>query len=62
MNSKTFFGSKLNWLGIFTFLAGIGAVADKLPPTALPWITVVVGFATVILRTFFTSQPIGNAS
>jgi hypothetical protein len=57
---KAFHLSKLNWLGILTFIAGAGVYQGVLPPAAAPYILAVAGFATVIIRTFFTSTAIGT--
>ena len=60
MNSKPFLSSKLNWLGIVTFIAGLGAFADKVPAAWLPYLTAAAGIATVLLRTFGTSTSISG--
>lgn len=56
VKAKNFLTSKLNWLGILTALAGISDIADL---TQVPdWALVVSGVATVLLRTFGTTQPV----
>lgn len=56
--SKGFFASKLNWLGMLTFIAALVTIADKFPASWLPYITAAAGIATVALRTFGTSTSI----
>jgi hypothetical protein len=62
VNTKPFFASKLNWLGIITFFAGLGAFADKVPASWVPYITAAAGIATVLLRTFGTSTAISGVT
>jgi len=58
---KPFWKSKLNLLGILTFVAGAGVYANKVPPEYGKYILGAAGIATVVLRTFFTSTAIGSA-
>lgn len=60
--SKPFFASKLNWLGIVTFVAGLGAFAKVLPEKYGAILLSVAGLATVILRTFGTSTSIDGVT
>lgn len=58
MDAKNPLKSKLNWLGILTIVVGlIPKVQDMIPDNLKPYAVALVGIATVILRTFFTSTP-----
>jgi hypothetical protein len=54
--------SKINWAGIFTAAAGIGAVAGALPPKTGAVAAIIGGVSTVILRTWFTGTPAADAT
>ena len=56
--AKGFFASKLNWLGMLTALVALAQFADVLPDPYGKWVLAISGVATVILRTFGTTQPI----
>ena len=66
MTGKTFFASKLNWVGILTALGGIVPLVAVFLKVLLPdkgliidsAALMVVGIAVVILRTFYTNTPI----
>lgn len=69
MASKKARTSKLNWLGGSLLLIGllvdpqfIGYLSDLIPPEILAKVMSLAGIATMVLRTFFTSQPIGSRS
>lgn len=60
MPSKTFFASKINWLGIITVLAGLSQFVGVLPDNIGKYVATVSGIAMVILRTYGTSEPIAS--
>lgn len=53
---KTFFKSKLNWVGIITATIGFLGLATQLDlsPETMKVIMLITGILTVVLRTFFT--------
>ena len=58
---KSFFSSKLNWLGVIQVLMGSLELASNIQhPSYQGIINLVIGILTIILRTFFTSKPITN--
>ena len=62
MENKTFWQSKTNVFNVLsTAVAVLGAVSGVLPPSAMPWVTLAVGVINVVLRTFFTTVPVGKA-
>ena len=59
MPLKAFFSSKLNWLGMIQVAIGVLQLASNIQHiTVQTLILLVSGALTIILRTFFTSQPI----
>ena len=62
---KGFFASKLNWLGLLTLLLGLlqalqGAPLIQEHPIIAAALVSVIGFITVVLRTFATNTEIKN--
>lgn len=55
MLTKSVFKSKLNLVGVLTLLAGLAVYADFIPPKYTSLLLAVAGFATAILRTFYTN-------
>ncbi len=59
METKSLLSSKLNWLGLFTaVMPFISPLMDAIPPQYKPFAVAAVGIGTIVLRTFFTSQPV----
>ena len=73
METKGLQTSKLNWLAVATTAFGaylvpmfndpalqpiLEQVKSMIPPTWIPYITMVGGITTFVLRTFFTSQAV----
>lgn len=60
-NTKNFFASKLNWLGIAMVLTAIGDYVSKYEANTWDWKTVslfATGLLTIVIRTWFTSTTI----
>lgn len=66
MNStKTIFESKTVWLNVITFALAVVALPEfisLLPLDALPYIALLNSLGNIILRVYFTTQPIENES
>lgn len=61
MNNKSFFKSKINWAAIILILQALLPVFENQNfenMTFQNWFTFVLGIIIIILRTYFTSQPI----
>jgi len=61
MNNKSFFKSKINWAAIILILQALLPVIENQNfenMTFQNWFTFVLGIIVIILRTYFTSQPI----
>ncbi len=58
MPSKSAFISKINWAGILAIVAGAGVLTDQLSPEVGAIVGAAAGIATILLRTFFPTQPI----
>lgn len=59
MDPKSIFRSKLNWLGAATVIAPfVDPVMQLIPAEYKPLAVSIVGLATIIVRTFFTKQPV----
>lgn len=62
MRTKGFFASKLNWLGIITFLIGLLTFVQEWVQngdySAMGIFALISGIVTIILRTFFTDTAI----
>lgn len=60
MDTKSIFASKTVWFNVLSStLTILGLATNQVPATWMPWILLIQGFINVILRVFFTSQPIG---
>lgn len=66
---KPAYKSKLNLLGSIMLLLGLmldptfqGYMSDLVPPNIMAKILSICGIITMILRTFYTTQPIGIES
>jgi hypothetical protein len=55
MNTKPVWKSKLNILGVLTFIAGLGVYANMIPAKYAAVLLGVSGLCAAILRTFFTN-------
>lgn len=59
--TKNFFASKLNWLGIAMVATAVGDYVSKFETGTWDWKTVTLfstGLLTIIIRTWFTSTAI----
>jgi len=52
--------SKINWVGIITFLIGTLTAMQSLhlSPEVMSYIMVFIGILTTVLRTFFSGEPL----
>jgi hypothetical protein len=50
--------SKLNWLGVVMFVAGLAEIANQLPSAIAKLVLPASGVAVVVLRTFFTATRV----
>ena len=57
---KSWFGSKLNWVGILQIVIAIAAQISEgsFSPDVKAVALFAAGVATLVIRTWFTSQPI----
>jgi hypothetical protein len=61
--TKSFFRSKINWTAIILILTSILPLIDETnfgEMTTKGWITFAIGIVIIILRTYFTSQPVAK--
>ncbi len=67
--TKPALASKINWLAILTAIIGIIDIINVMvpatpllgiPPVVLAWATLISAILTFIVRTYFTSQPVGG--
>ncbi len=61
MKNKFFFTSKINWVAIILILTSVLPLIDETnfgEMNAKSWITFVIGIIIIILRTYFTSEPV----
>ena len=59
---KAWYESKTLWLNVITALIAVLTLLQDnpvIPPVAQPYILLVVGVLNVVLRVWFTDQPIG---
>ena len=59
---KTFFKSKINWIAIALIIASIMSMIQDADFASIKgWITFGLGVVLIIVRTYFTSQPVTKA-
>lgn len=61
METKSFFASKMNWLGIAAVATAIGDFVSSYETNTWDWKTVTLfatGILTIIIRTWFTATAI----
>lgn len=57
-NSKPIYLSKIFWVNVAATLAALAGIEGLLPADATKWVLIAVAVINVILRVWFTSQPI----
>lgn len=58
-NSKHFLKSKINWMAIALILTSIIPMIQDADFTSIKgWMTFGLGVALIVVRTYFTSQPV----